>query len=190
MSKNSLKSLLHPVILIFFTLLLIWPIFSSQLLYSDDAELHAARVANYYLAIKQNQIPPRFAPNLDSGYGSPVLNFAYPLPYIISTFIYMALPATIVMSLNSTIILLAVIGTLGIYYLAHQFSLSHWKSTLVAGSYLTAPYTFINIYSRTALGEVAFFAILPWVMWGVENFIRKKKINLLISLFLQKFPIS
>ncbi len=182
--KKKLTQLVLPLLLVVFTFLILKPLFSNQLLYSDDGELHAARIANYYLAIKQDQIPPRWAPNLNSGYGYPVLNFTYPLPYAISTFIYMAFPITIVMSLNLTIILLTMTGVLGIYYLARQFSLSHQKSILAAGIYLTAPYTLINIYSRVALGEIAFFGILPWVMWGVENFIKNKKIKPTISLAL------
>jgi hypothetical protein len=178
------KKLFYPLIVLGFTLVLLIPLFSKQLLYTDDAELHAARVANYYLAIKQKQIPPRWAPNLNSSYGYPVLNFAYPLPYMTSAFIYMALPVTIALALNLTIVLLVAFGTIGIYYLARQFSLSTQKSTLAAGLYLTAPYSLINIYSRTALGEIAFFAILPWVMWGVENFIRKKRTSPILYLFL------
>ena len=182
--KKILKSILHPAIVLGFTLLILFPLFSNRLLYSDDAELHAARVANYYLAVKQGQIPPRLAPNLDSGYGSPVFNFTYPLPYIISTLIFMVLPVTIVMALNLTIILLTVTGVLGIYYLAKKFNLTSWQSSLASILYLTAPYTLVNIYSRTALGEIAFFAFLPWVMWEIEHFIRDKKVKLVISLAL------
>ena len=155
--KKNLKQLIFPSLLIILTFLILKPLLSSRLLYSDDAELHAARVANYYLAVKQGQILPRWAPNLDSGYGLPVFNFTYPLPYMISTAIFMVLPITIVMSLNLTIILLTITGVLGIYYLARQFSLPPWRSAIAAGLYLTAPYTIINIYSRTALGEIAFF---------------------------------
>jgi hypothetical protein len=182
--KKKLKQLIFPSLLIILTFLILKPLFSNRLLYSDDAELHAARVANYYLAVKQDQIPPRWAPNLDSGYGSAVFNFTYPLPYLISTVIFMALPTMIVTSLNLTIILLTVSGVLGIYFLARQFFLPPWRSAIAAVLYLAAPYTLINIYSRTALGEIAFFALLPWVMWGVENIIRKKKGSLLLSVFL------
>lgn len=182
--KKKLKQLIFPSLLIILTFLILKPLFSNRLLYSDDAELHAARVANYYLAAKQDQIPPRWAPNLDSGYGSAVFNFTYPLPYLISAVIFMALPTMITTSLNLTIILTTVSGVLGIYFLARQFSLPPWRSAIAAVLYLAAPYTLINIYSRTALGEIAFFALLPWVMWGVENIIRKKKGSLLLSVFL------
>ncbi len=183
-SKKILEKIIFPLIILGFTLFLLMPLFSQKLLYTDDAELHAARVASYYLAVKQSQIPPRWAPNLNSGYGYPVLNFTYPLPYLMSTFIYMALPVSVVLALNLTIILLIATGVLGIYYLARQFSLSKLKSALTAGLYLTAPYTLINIYSRTALGEIAFFAVLPWVMWSMENLISKKKTNFKYSLLL------
>ena len=31
---------------------------------SHDGSTHTARIANYYLALKEGQIPPRLAPNL------------------------------------------------------------------------------------------------------------------------------
>ncbi len=182
--KKIIKSLIFPVIILVITLSALFPLFSNQLLYSDDAELHAARVANYYLAIKQNQIPPRWAPNLDSGYGSPVFNFTYPLPYMISSVIYMALPINIVTSLNLTIILLTTLGVTGAYFTARKFSLSQLRSTIAAILYLSAPYTLINIYSRTALGEISFFSFLPWMMWSIEHFIRDKKIKFYIPIAL------
>lgn len=175
--KKSLWKLIHPFLLLVLTLAVLIPLFTKQLLYTDDGELHAARIANYYLAFKQGQILPRLAPNLDSGYGSPVFNFVYPLPYIIGTLIYMILPATIVFSLNLTVILLTIIGVSGAYYLARQF-LDQQQAALTALIYLSTPYTLINIFSRTALGEIAFFAIIPWVMWSAENFIRYKKVTL------------
>jgi hypothetical protein len=182
--KRNVKQFILPLLLVVITLFALRFLFTSRLLYSDDAELHAARIANYYLALKQGQILPRWAPNLYSGYGYPVFNFTYPLPYMISTLFYIVLPTTITMSLNLTIISLTVAGVLGVYFLARQFSLSAWRSALAAGLYLSAPYSLINIYSRTALGEIAFFSILPWVMWGVENFIRKKKVGWFVSLTL------
>ena len=182
--KAKLTQLVFPLLLVIFSLVILRPLFSEQLLYTDDAELHAARVANYYLAVKQGQIPPRLAPNLDSGYGSSVLNFTYPLPYSISTLIYMALPVTIVLALNLTIIILVLSGVLGVYYLAQKFSLKPRHSALASLIYLTAPYTLINIYSRTALGEIAFFAVLPWVMWNIEHFMGGKKVKPIVSLAL------
>ena len=47
--------------------------------YTHDGENHLARFANYKIALKEGQFPPRFAPNLMSNYGYPVFNFTYPV---------------------------------------------------------------------------------------------------------------
>ena len=57
---------------------------STSFPYTHDGENHLARFANYAIAIKEGQIPPRWGPNLLNHYGYPVFNFNYPLANIIS----------------------------------------------------------------------------------------------------------
>lgn len=52
--------------------------------YTHDGENHLARFANYKIALKEGQFPPRFAPNLQNHYGYPVFNYNYPLANIVS----------------------------------------------------------------------------------------------------------
>lgn len=174
---EKIKLLIWPLFLVTISLLVLKLLLTKRLTYTDDGKLHAARIANYYLAIKQGQLPPRWAPNLDSGYGSPVLNFTYPLPYMLGALIYMALPTTLVLALNLSLILLILTGALGTYFLAKKFALAGWQSLLAALLYTSAPYTLINIFSRTALGEISFFAFLPWLMWSLEHLFKNHKIK-------------
>src|SRR5258708_2749738 len=85
--KLFLKDWQHVVwiLLIFFLSLFITRIyFHSGFPYTHDGENHLARFANYALAIREIQFPPRFAPNLFNHYGYPVFNFNYPLANILS----------------------------------------------------------------------------------------------------------
>ena len=52
--------------------------------YTHDGENHLARFANYKIALREGQFPPRFAPNLLNHYGYPVFNYNYPLANILS----------------------------------------------------------------------------------------------------------
>ncbi len=63
---------------------LIKPYLNDKFPYTHDGENHLARFANYKLAVKQGQIPPRFAPNLVNRYGYPVFNYNYPLANLAS----------------------------------------------------------------------------------------------------------
>ena len=57
-------------------LIILWPLFSNPgFPYTHDGQNHLARLSNYYLALKQGQFPPRWAPNLDAGLGYTSLNF-------------------------------------------------------------------------------------------------------------------
>jgi hypothetical protein len=50
--------------------------------YTHDGENHLARFANYFIALREGQFPPRFAPHLFAGYGFPVFQYNYPLANI------------------------------------------------------------------------------------------------------------
>ncbi len=72
---------------IFFALLtfvLTKSLFHSGVPVTHDGNNHLVRFANYYIAVKEMQIPPRLAPNLVNRYGYPVFNYNYPLANIIS----------------------------------------------------------------------------------------------------------
>ena len=54
---------------------------------THDGQDHVARIANFYLNLSQGNLIPRWAPNLNWGYGHPILEFLYPLPsYMASAF--------------------------------------------------------------------------------------------------------
>ena len=55
---------------------------------SHDGETHTARIAQYYQAIKDGQIPPRWAPTLNNNFGSPIFVYIYPVPYLTGALIH------------------------------------------------------------------------------------------------------
>ena len=46
---------------------------------THDGQDHVARIANFYLSLSEGNIVPRWAANLNWGYGHPILMFLYPL---------------------------------------------------------------------------------------------------------------
>lgn len=66
-----------PILFLFITLsiaflLLFKPYLHTGFPYTHDGENHLARFANYKLALKEGQFPPRWAPNLMNHSGYPV----------------------------------------------------------------------------------------------------------------------
>ena len=62
-------------------------LFHTGLPITNDGKDHVARIANFYSNLQQGNLIPRWAGNLNWGYGHPILEFLYPLPsYIASLF--------------------------------------------------------------------------------------------------------
>ena len=74
---------------ILFLLLLIplWGWFHPGFPITHDGQDHIARIANFYQSLQDGILVPRWAENLNWGYGHPILMFLYPMPsYMASIF--------------------------------------------------------------------------------------------------------
>ena len=78
------------VFILLIIILSIIPVFSllnPGLPITHDGQDHVARIANFYQNLTEGNIIPRWAGNLNWGYGHPILEFLYPLPsYFASVF--------------------------------------------------------------------------------------------------------
>lgn len=53
---------------------------------THDGVIHVARIANFYSALTEGTLVPRWAANLNWGFGTPILMFVYPLSsYVANT---------------------------------------------------------------------------------------------------------
>jgi len=136
---------------------------TPRLAVSHDLELHAARLANYYLALKQGQFPPRLAPNLNYGFGYPTYIFAYQYTYLIGSFLF-AVFNSIELSLNIFLIFSMIWPAIGIYLLSLAKTKNNFWSFIVSLSFMTTPYLLLDTFVRGVAGEIGFLSLLPWVM--------------------------
>ena len=69
------------------------PLFSffitTDLIHTHDGLVHLPRIAAYYKALSDGQIPIRWAGDLNYGYGMPLFNFMYQVPYLIASIFVM-----------------------------------------------------------------------------------------------------
>lgn len=140
---------------------------------THDGENHLARFANYYVAVKELQLPPRFAPNLFNHFGYPVFNFNYPLANILS------LPGSVLdfhyqLSFKLIMIFFVLLGLSGTLALASKLKLSRAASVTVLLVYGLSPYLWSTIWYRGNIGEVAALGMLPWVLAIIEHFKAQK----------------
>ena len=76
------------IFLIFISLIPLFDLFRSGLPLTHDGQDHVARIANFYQSLSEGNIIPRWAANLNWGFGHPVLMFLYPLPSYIASFFH------------------------------------------------------------------------------------------------------
>lgn len=158
-------------------------LFSSGLPVTHDGIDHVARIANFYHSFSEGNVVPRWAGNLNWGYGHPVMMFLYPLPSYIASGIHF-LGFSLV---DSTKLVF------GLTYILSILTMFLWIKTAwgtlpaLVGSVLYgfAPYRFVDMYVRGAIGEHVAFVFMPFVLLGVY-----KKSVLLISFSLAGLILS
>jgi hypothetical protein len=165
MKRSGLFSVIALIGLLLF---IFHPFLKNQLINTDDGEFQAARSANYYLALKQGQLPVRWAPNLSNGYGYPLFLFSYHLPYIAVTGLYALADVPFQFALNLVTVGSIIVGAIGIWFIAKHHSLTSPMRVLAALLYTLAPYTLITVFLRGAAGEILFMGLLPWIIYLEE----------------------
>src|SRR3990167_10036650 len=74
----------HLALIIFLSLLSLWPFFKRGYFESHDGEWMVIRFSAFHQTLSSGQFPVRFVDRLNHNYGYPVLNFLYPLPFYLA----------------------------------------------------------------------------------------------------------
>jgi hypothetical protein len=145
--------------------------FHSGFPYTHDGENHLARFANYAIAVREGQFPPRFAPNLMNHYGYPAFNFNYPLANILS------LPFSVLKlnyEVSFKILALSAIGfgCLGSFLWLQR--LGFQKKTQVLGMFVFSANMYLTntVVFRGNIGEILTISLFPWMFWMIERVLR------------------
>ena len=148
--------------------LLFWPFWRAGFPVTHDGENHLARFAQYYLAFRQGQIPPRLAISLQNGYGYPVFNYNYPLANILSLPLSFA-HVPFEWEYKLIVLTFFVIEVIATYQWWRALFPAHQKLWLPLLAVLTAPYWWTALWYRGSIGEMLMFWWLPVVAWQIER---------------------
>lgn len=158
-----MKRLLSIGALLLTTVLVCSVYFQQSFPYTHDGENHLARFANYYVAVKEGQIPPRWAPNLLNRYGYPVFNYNYPLANMMS--VPLRVLSISYQNIFSILIVLAVLaGGVGAYAWAKSLKFSETSAAMAGIAWLSAPYLTNLLLFRGTIGETMALALVPWLI--------------------------
>lgn len=159
--------------LIFISIFPVLSLFHPGLPITHDGQDHVVRIANFYQNLTEGNFIPRWAGNLNWGYGHPILEFLYPLPsYVASFFYFVGFPL-----IDSVKIVFGLGMILSLFFMYLWFSsfLGEVPAVLGAILYTYAPYRFVDLYVRGDIGENLAFAFVPLTLYFLYKLYKDQK---------------
>jgi len=149
----------------------VWALFVPGF-YGASDDIHIGWLFEFHKTLMMGQIPPRFVPDLSFGFGYPLFNFVFPLPFYIAEIIHL-LGFSLVDSIKTLFFLTIPLSGLFMYLLLRQYTN---KLFSLAGAilYIYAPYRSVDLYIRGAIGEIVSFVFLPLILLSVVKLSKTK----------------
>ncbi len=132
---------------------------------------HIADIYQMVRAFGSHQVVPRLGPDYIFGYGYPLFNFYYPLPFYIGA-LFFSLAGTLTESLKLVFVFGILTSVVGMYLFLREF-FDEWASMAGTVLFLYTPYRAVQIYVRGAIGEALALCLLPLFLWAIIKVIKK-----------------
>ena len=163
------------LIVLGFSLPVLWPLIGPSYLSSHDGLHHLFRLVDLDWCIRGGILYPRWLPNLGFGYGYPVLNYYAPLSYYVAELFHI-LGAGYIASIKLTY----AVGFLGSGLAMYLFAKEHMGRipAILAGLvYVYLPYHLADGYVRGALAEFLSFPFFPLILWCFYKLVTLKRLQ-------------
>ena len=188
--KSKVKDNRFFLLVIFFSLLPLVFIFStSDLYHSHDGLVHLPRIAAFYKALSDGHFPVRWAGDLNYGYGMPLFNFIYQLPYLVSS-VFIFLGFGLVNSFKLSISLSFILSGIFMFLAAKEFFEDDKKAFFVSIFYQFASFRLVELLIRGSFGEVYTYTFLPLVLYGLLKLFKSSKTFPIGFFFLMSLAVA
>ncbi len=145
----------------------VMPLFGRSYIPTHDGEYHIIRIVEFSRMLSAGYLFPRWAPDMNSGYGIPIFNYHYPLPNYIGSLVRVFTHDAVY----------AFQMSVGLGYIALAAAAFFWLFSLFGaipafvGATVAAfvPYIFVNTYVRGSIGEVWATAFLLLCFYLLEK---------------------
>ena len=144
----------------------IWALFVHGYFGASD-DLHIGWLYEMHRTLSLGQFPPRFVPDLSFGFGYPLFDFVFPLPFYIGEIFY-KLGFPLVDSVKGVFLISVPLSM----YFMYKFLKEHTSEMLaLAGAvlYVYTPYRATDIYVRGAIGEIFAFIFPPLIGYAISK---------------------
>ncbi len=186
--KDRVYSFLAIFTILFFAFLAGFALLHPGLPPTHDGEYHIIRFYEFDKILRNGILYPRWAPDLNYGYGVPLFNFVYPLPNYVS-FVLHLFGISFIDAFKLNMFFATIIGSAFFYLWAKRF----WGTMggVVSSVFYTySPYHFVDVYIRGSVGEVWALAFFSAFLWSVTKFIvQRQKIFFILSSLLLALTI-
>jgi 6-pyruvoyl-tetrahydropterin synthase related domain len=146
------------------------PLFQLRMMSGHDAPEYLTRTVEFWQGLQAGELFPRWAPDLNFGYGEPFFSFNPPLIYYLMA-MFRAMGTSLVAAQNLASFLLLAAAELGMYLLGTEL-FGKRGGLVAAAAYLFASYLLATLYVRQALADFSAFASIPFAFWGLYHFAR------------------
>ena len=140
-------------------------LFHPGLFKGHDTLLHVARASSFFQSLSEGNLIPRWGGNLNLGYGHPSLMFYYPAPSYLAALLHV-----VGFSFVDCIKIIFGLGYMTSIFAMYIWSKEAWGNRagfIAAILYGFAPYRFVDLYIRGALGEHLTFLLMPLILLGL-----------------------
>jgi hypothetical protein len=160
-----MKKLLLALIFSFLiSLPVILPFFHGGYFPTHDGEWAVVRLGDMFRTLRDFQIPARYSGELNFGYGYPLFNFAYPLPYYLGMIIYV-FGAGFVGSIKILFAASVCLSAFFMFLASKNLWKNNWAGIISAVLYIYFPYRMVDLYVRGSIGESISFALFPLLLY-------------------------
>jgi hypothetical protein len=166
------KNMNYLFILISFSCIPLISVWRQGTFESGDFNLHVMVLMSFFKSLASGDWIPRWAGDFCGGYGYPLLQYFYHLPYYIASFFHVLLGTSFVSSLKLLVCFSYVGAAITMYFwLKSEFG----KLPALLGStlYLLSPHQLAVTHFVSAIGEGVGAALVPFILWLIKQTFEK-----------------
>lgn len=161
------------ILLLIISILPIISIFRPGDYESGDFNIHIYRIMSFYDSLREGNLMPSWAGELNATYGNPLFIFNYSLPYyIISFFHFMGI--SFISSMKIYLGLSMYLSGIFMYIWMRKLTNNQLASFTSSIFYVFNPYHLIDVHFRATLGESTIFTLVPLLLYFITLFIQKR----------------
>jgi len=168
---KKIKDNFFLILIVLISLVYLIPIFQPGFFIGHDNIPQVARIAARIKALTDGQFPPRWAGDLNYGYGHPGFIFFYSLSGYLGAFLYflgVSLENGYEFLMSATFILAPIF-----FYLWTSQFLKKEIAFVSALFYGLSSYSFLDVFVRAHLGESLGLVFIPLVFYFIEKNLKK-----------------